>query len=70
MSRDPALHRALSLRKSKDLAVFLGISPQAVSRWRRCPAQRVISVERFTGIKRSELRPDIYPLDAVDAVHE
>jgi DNA-binding transcriptional regulator YdaS (Cro superfamily) len=38
-----------------------GITPQAVSQWRRVPAERAIEVERVTGVPRHELRPDIYP---------
>lgn len=38
-----------------------GISSQAVSQWRRVPAERVIEVERVSGISREELRPDLYP---------
>ena len=37
------------------------ITSQAVSQWRRVPAERVIEVERVTGVSRSELRPDLYP---------
>lgn len=36
------------------------ISPQAVSQWKAVPAERVLTVERITGISRHELRPDIY----------
>jgi len=46
---------------SSGLARILAISSQAVSQWRRVPAERVIDVERATGIPRHELRPDIYP---------
>lgn len=44
------------------LSRLLGIRPQAVSQWRRIPVERVIEIERATGIDRHELRPDIYPL--------
>lgn len=37
------------------------ISPQAISQWKRVPAERVLQVERVTGVPRHELRPDIYP---------
>ncbi|MCM2292272.1 helix-turn-helix domain-containing protein [Allorhizobium sp. BGMRC 0089] len=37
-----------------------GISPQAISQWRRIPAARVLMVERITRISRHDLRPDIY----------
>lgn len=37
------------------------ISSQAVSQWKRVPPERVLDVERITGVPRHELRPDIYP---------
>lgn len=39
----------------------LKISGQAVSQWRRVPAERVLDVEKLSGVPRHELRPDIYP---------
>ncbi len=42
------------------LARHLGISPAAVSKWDRIPAERVVEVESFTGIPRERLRPDLY----------
>lgn len=38
-----------------------GISSQAISQWKRVPAERVLEVERVTGVARHVLRPDIYP---------
>jgi len=44
------------------LAKALGnVSSQAVSQWKRVPAERVLDVERATGVQRYELRPDLYP---------
>lgn len=37
------------------------ISPQAISQWRQVPAERVLDVERVTGVSRHRLRPDLYP---------
>lgn len=37
-----------------------GITSQAVSQWKRVPADRVLDVERITGVSRHDLRPDIY----------
>jgi DNA-binding transcriptional regulator YdaS (Cro superfamily) len=42
------------------LANKLGISKQAVSMWKKIPAERVIAIEAATGIPREELRPDLY----------
>jgi DNA-binding transcriptional regulator YdaS (Cro superfamily) len=42
------------------LAKALGITHGAVNQWRRVPAERVIEVERVTGIPREKLRPDLY----------
>jgi len=38
----------------------LGISHNAIYSWRRVPPERVLEVERITGISRHELRPDIF----------
>ena len=50
------------------LAERIGVSPQVVSNWRSrgIPADRVLAVERATNgkVSRSELRPDLYPLDS------
>jgi DNA-binding transcriptional regulator YdaS (Cro superfamily) len=43
------------------LANQLGISRSAVSQWTRVPVERVLDVERITGVSRHQLRPDIYP---------
>ncbi len=43
------------------LARALGISPQAVPQWNRVPSERVLEVERVTGVSRHRLRPDLYP---------
>ncbi len=45
------------------LAAQLGISASAVWQWRtsQIPANRVLAVEKLTGISRHDLRSDIYP---------
>jgi TorA maturation chaperone TorD len=40
----------------------LGISQPAVSNWQKIPAERVLAVEAITGVPRSALRPDLYPM--------
>lgn len=43
------------------LARALGIKHNSIYSWERVPAERVIDVEKATGISRHDLRPDIYP---------
>ncbi len=45
------------------LADNLQITRQALYQWSRVPAERVIELERISGISRSELRPDLYPAE-------
>jgi DNA-binding transcriptional regulator YdaS (Cro superfamily) len=49
----------------KALALALGLTSQGtVQGWLRAgrpPAERVLEIERVTGVPRYRLRPDIYP---------
>jgi DNA-binding transcriptional regulator YdaS (Cro superfamily) len=72
--RDPGLERALEKAGGVNaLAKHLGVSQPAVSMWKRIPAERVAQIEAVTGLKRSELRPDLFgvsvaeDLDPIDA---
>ena len=53
----------------RQLALGLGVTPQAIYQWPRVPAGRVLEIERLAGgeVTRHELRPDIYPLDEAAA---
>lgn len=42
------------------LARELGIKHTAFYSWKRVPAERVLDIERITGIGRHELRPDLF----------
>jgi DNA-binding transcriptional regulator YdaS (Cro superfamily) len=44
------------------LSLALGLSRGAASQWRRVPAERVLEVERLTGVPKEILRPDLYPV--------
>lgn len=62
MTVSSALDRAIKKTgTAKELAVQLGITPQALSQWDEVPPLRVLDVERITGVPRHELRPDLYP---------
>ncbi len=65
MNRDLGLEEAISVMGGVGaLARGLGIAQPSVSNWRRIPAERVLAVESLTGIERSVLRPDLYPLES------
>lgn len=43
-----------------ELARHLGVTRQAISDWPVVPIDRLKQVEKFTGIPRERLRPDIF----------
>jgi DNA-binding transcriptional regulator YdaS (Cro superfamily) len=52
------------LGSQKALAEALNVSTMAISKWvsiGKVPADRVLNVEKLSGISCHELRPDIYP---------
>lgn len=49
------------------LAHELGVRHQTFYSWKRVPAERVLEIERITGVPRHELRPDLYPPPTVPA---
>lgn len=64
MSDPSPIDRASAAAGSKSaLARQLGVKVQSIQQWKRIPAERVLDVERITGIPRGELRPDIYPVE-------
>lgn len=49
-----------------EFADDLGLRRQSVYGWlrrNRVPAERVLQVEKATGVSRHELRPDLYPIE-------
>jgi DNA-binding transcriptional regulator YdaS (Cro superfamily) len=54
----------------EQLADAFGVNKSTVLRWEegKIPAERVLDVERQTGVSRSELRPDLYPVDLVESL--
>ncbi|PZU95604.1 MAG: hypothetical protein DI527_00920 [Chelatococcus sp.] len=65
--RDTHLTRILCQRGMKlvEFARLVGVDKATVSRWSasRVPAERLPDIEARTGIKRGELRPDLYEGD-------
>ncbi|MCS3467118.1 DNA-binding transcriptional regulator YdaS (Cro superfamily) [Pseudomonas sp. JUb42] len=52
------------------LARHLNVTPQAVQKMcasGRVPAERVLEIEKATGVSRHELRPDLYPTESLSA---
>ena len=60
-SKSPAIEQAATAVGNKSmLARALGIQVQSIQQWKRIPAERVLDVERISGISRYVLRPDIF----------
>ena len=66
MINEHALHQ-LNAFGRKRLADAVGVSPASITKWLqpygRIPAERVLPIERVTGVSRHALRPDIYPIE-------
>ena len=59
--RDAGLQEAIrAVGSLTELARRIGISQPSVSNWDRVPAERVVTVERVSGVARTVLRPDLY----------
>lgn len=66
--RDPGLSEAIRAAGGiSELARQVGISQPSISNWTRVPAERVISIETITGVRRTILRPDLYSEPGMDA---
>lgn len=62
MENKPPLDRAIEIIGGPaKVGRLFGISPQAVCKWQRIPAERCIDIERATGglVTCEELRPDV-----------
>ncbi len=54
-----AIKAAGSLRA---LSRLLGITHSAILQWEKVPAERMLKIEKVTGVARERLRPDLYRL--------
>ena len=64
VSRNPLRRYRLAAELSLEtLALSFGVNKTTVLRWEegRIPAERVLHIERVTGVPRHRLRPDLYP---------
>lgn len=54
-----AIERAGGMR---ELGELLGVTYQAIQYWKRAgaPADRIVAIEKVTGVDRERLRPDLY----------
>lgn len=69
--RNPGLRAALkAVGSQRLLGDALGITAQAVQAWQRVPAERVVEVEKVTGVPREVLRPDLYRRAEAKAARE
>jgi TorA maturation chaperone TorD len=64
---DEAIHAAGGVT---ELARRIGIAQPSVSNWDRVPADRVVAVEKATGVLRARLRPDLFNGTNESAVDE
>lgn len=64
---NPIEKAAAAAGNKSELARRLGVKVQSIQQWKRIPAERVLDVERVTGIPRGELRPDLYPAEPAAA---
>lgn len=55
-------YRETTGRTLEALGVEIGVNKSTILRWEdsRVPVDRVLEIERITGISRHELRPDVF----------
>ena len=64
--RHPGLMRAVEAAGGwAALARALQKTRGGIWQWKQVPAERVLAVERATGVSRHQLRPDLYPEESV-----
>jgi hypothetical protein len=61
--RDPGLEAArVAAGSYRKLARHIGLTPQAISRWKRIPQAHLEEIAELTGLHASVLRPDLVGL--------
>lgn len=57
---EPGLEAAIAKAKGiRPLARAIGVRPQSIGGWRRCPRERLFDVARVTGMDPAVIRPDL-----------
>ena len=51
----------------KALAEVAGVRPQAISQWKKIPAERAVRISDALGIPRHVLRPDLFEVPKAEA---
>lgn len=51
------------------LARIVGIKAPSIYSWNRIPADKVMMIERATGVPRHVLRPDVFPYEGNARTH-
>jgi transposase-like protein len=54
--------KATGLSKAR-IAHALGIQPQALTKWKKIPENRVRTIRELSGLSKHEIRPDLYDMD-------
>jgi len=57
---DPKKRAIEAAGSAANLARLLGVTRQAVWRWRKIPLKHMKTLEKLLGIPREKLRPDIF----------
>jgi DNA-binding transcriptional regulator YdaS (Cro superfamily) len=65
MDTNPLALLTKKIGSQRALAALIGVTPQAITKWhKQIPAERVLQVERLTGVSRHDLRSDLYPRES------
>lgn len=64
--RSQPLDRAIwALGGVRKAAQKLGVTTQAVSKWRQVPLKRIMAIVALTGLEPYQIRPDLYKAPGV-----
>lgn len=73
MNKSPSIPISDVIRAAGGLSALargLGVDRTSIRDWRWVPAERVLEVERLSGVPASVIRPDIYPPSRFASLNE